>query len=592
MPEGRSRPSPYLMLLNKLVKNDQLVITLLAVLIGAGVGYLAILFLELIDLIQTYMLGISGAWLVDYITHMPAWRVILIPAVGGLLVGLLLHHLMPGGKPKGPADVIAACEVHGGHISMREGVLATLASALSLGAGASVGREGPVVHMGAAFASWFSEKLQLSRSNVRILLGCGVAAAVSASFNAPIAGALFAQEVILSHYALKAFAPVVISSIAGTVVAHQVVGNVKAFELQAYHFASYLEFPAFAGVGVLSGLVAISFIWLILRLQKETEKLPIPVWGRPALGGVIVGVIALWYPEVLGVGYEATDSALNGQYALTMLLGLFVFKFLATVICLGFGFAGGVFSPSLVIGAMWGGTLGVIATQIYPDLSSGPAAYSLIGMASMAAAVLGAPISTTLIIFELTGDYTLTIAVMCGCVMATLVNDQLGRQSFFYEQLKGRGIDLIDNFSSVILRQIKVNDILVREGVYVSVDTKLHVLRNELLHAPDGVVFVVAHDRSLYGAVSWDNMPEDIFDQDLDMLVIAADVADRRPPVLKTVDNLEITQAIFKESCYEQIAVVSTNADRAYLGCVEEREVMAAYNHALMRKRRQEQGSE
>jgi len=445
--------------------------------------------------------------------------------------------------------------------------------------------------MGGSFAAWFAEKLHLSRSNSRVLLGCGVAAAVSASFNAPIAGALFAQEVILSHYALKAFAPVVIASVSGTVIAHQVVGNETAFHLPVAHFGSYLEFPAFIGLGVLSGFCAILFCWGIFNTQKQTARIPGPQWYKPAIGGFLVGLIALWYPEVLGVGYEATESALKGQYVLGLLFALFIFKFLATVISHGFGFSGGVFSPALVIGALLGGTYGMMVTMLIPELSSGTQSYALIGMASMAAAVLGAPISTTLIVFELTGDYTMTIAVMCGCVVSTLVTHQMGWQSFFLEQLKLRGIDLLSNYSSVVLRQIKVTEILKHEGVYVSVDTPLKIIRKELLRAPGGLIFVVAHDRSLYGVISWEILPEDIFDGHLDGVVIAADIADKQPPVLLSRDTLEVAMSVFEESGYQQIPVVSHEQGCAYLGCIDEREVMVSYNEALLRRRRQEQGA-
>jgi len=579
-----------MMFARTLVGNDQLVMTLLAVIIGACVGGLAILFVEKIDFFQSLFLGVSGAHIAAYIDNMPAWKVVLVPTLGGLLVGFLIHRFLPGGRAKGPADVIAACEVGGAHISAKEGFWAILTSGLSIGAGASVGREGPVVHLGASFAAWVSDRLQMARSNARILLGCGVAAAVAASFNAPIAGALFAQEVILSHYALKAFAPVVIASISGTVASHQIVGNFTAFQLQFDQFATYLEFPAFAGLGVVSGLVGVAFVWSILKTQDRLHATPIPPWCRPAIGGFCVGLIALWYPEVLGVGYEATDNALKGHYGFALLFGLFIFKFLATVVSLGFGFAGGVFSPSLVIGAMLGGSYGIAVGMLFPDLWSGVSAYSLIGMASMAAAVLGAPISTTLIVFELTGDYTLTIAVMCGCVLATLVNDQMGRQSFFLEQLKERGIDLVDNYSNLILRQLKVSDILKREGAYVSVDANLNEVRKQLLRAPGGVLYVITHDRGLYGMITWDAMPEDIFEYRLNRLVIAADIADVRPPVLQTGDNLEVAREVFDEVSVSQIAVVDPAIGRAYIGCIDERELMAAYNAALLRKRRQEQG--
>jgi len=588
--KGRNRPSPFMMFARTLVGNDQLVMTLLAVVIGACVGGLAILFVEKIDFIQSFFLGISGAHIAAHIDSMPAWKVVLIPTLGGLLVGFLIHRFLPGARAKGPADVIEACEVGGAHISVKEGFWAILTSGLSIGAGASVGREGPVVHLGASFAAWVSDRLQMARSNARILLGCGVAAAVAASFNAPIAGALFAQEVILSHYALKAFAPVVIASISGTVVSHQIVGNFTAFQLQFDQFGTYLEFPAFAGLGIVSGLVGIAFVWSILKTQDRLQTTAVPLWCRPAIGGFCVGVIALWYPEVLGVGYEATDNALKGQYGFALLFGLFIFKFLATVVSLGFGFAGGVFSPSLVIGAMLGGSYGVGVGMLFPDLWSGVSAYSLIGMASMAAAVLGAPISTTLIVFELTGDYSLTIAVMCGCVLATLVNDQMGRQSFFLEQLKERGVDLVDNYSNLILRQLKVFDILTREGAYVSVDANLYEVRKQLLRAPGGVLYVITHDRGLYGMITWDAMPEDIFEKRLNRLVIAADIADVRPPVLQTGDNLEVAREVFEEVSVSQIAVVDPTIGRAYTGCIDERELMAAYNAALLRKRRQEQG--
>lgn len=257
---------------------------------------------------------------------------------------------------------------------------------------------------------------------------------------------------------------------------------------------------------------------------------------------------------------------------------------------LGFGFAGGVFSPSLVIGAMLGGTYGMIVGGLFPDLWSGASAYSLIGMASMAAAVLGAPISTTLIVFELTGNYSLTIGVMCACVLATLVNDQLHRQSFFLEQLKERGIDLGNTFSTQILKELKVSDILRREGEYVGVDANLKEVRKRFLRAPGGVLYVIAHDRSLYGAITWEQMPEDVFDANLNDLVVAADIADTRPPVIQTGDTLEVAKGVLEEINVSQIAVVSPELGRAYMGCIDERELMAAYNAALLRKRKQEQG--
>lgn len=588
--QGRKRPSPLFLKSRKLLGNDQLLLTVLAVFVGALTGWVALLFIDLINFFQSLFIGIRGEWLVAHLQSLPAWKVVLIPTFGGLLVGLFLYYFMPGRIPRGPADVIAACEVGGARISFREGLCAVIASAMSIGAGASVGREGPAVHLGASVAAQFGRFLSLTRSNSRVLLGCGVAAAVSASFNAPVAGALFAQEVILSHYALKAFAPVVISSVAATVVAHNVVGNIQAFEEVSYGVGSYLEFPAFGGLGLITGLLGVMFIISVLRTQQFMPRIPGPRWSKPAMGGFLIGLIALEFPHVLGVGYEATHAALSGSLTLQLLAGILVFKFLATIISLGFGFSGGVFSPSLVIGAMMGGVFGFGVAAFLPGEVSDISVYSLVGMAAMAAAVLGAPISTTLIVFELTGNYELSMAVMFACVLSTLMVNQLGYQSFFLEQLKGRGVDLMNNYSNLVLSQIKVDTIPKKEGAYVSLDAPLDHVRRKLRESPSGTVYVINHDRSLYGAVHWRHLSEDYLDPVLNKLVIAADLCDRQPPVLHEGDTLEIALSVFEESGVNEIPILATDGCRAYVGCMDQRDVMHAYNQALIRKRKQEQG--
>ena len=259
--------------------------------------------------------------------------------------------------------------------------LDALASALSIGVGASVGREGPVVHLGASLGSWVAKRLHLGRVLARTLLGCGVAAAVAASFNAPIAGSFFALEVVVGHYALSAFAPIVIASVTGTLISRARYGDYPAFILpDDWIIASFWEFPGFALLGLVSAAAAIVFMWSIMFTEDTVERLPLPKWSRPAFAGLLVGLIALAFPEVLGVGYEATDKALSDLYPLWFLVALIVAKTAATAISLGGGFAGGVFSPSLYVGAMVGGAYGIIATQAFPELSSGHGAYTIIGM--------------------------------------------------------------------------------------------------------------------------------------------------------------------------------------------------------------------
>ncbi|MEE8352701.1 MAG: chloride channel protein, partial [Rhodospirillales bacterium] len=452
--KNRSFPSSILSGLRRLFGSEHMVMTILAVVVGSLVGSAVILFREVISLIQTAFYGSGSERLFANADALHWWQILFIPIIGGLIVGLLAHFLMPKKRPEGMADVIEASALRSGRMSSRTGLFAALTSAVSIGAGASVGREAPAVHLGASLAGWMGRRLGLSRSLTRTLLAGGIAAAVAASFNAPIAGVLFASEVIIGHYALNAFAPVVIASVAGTAISRVWFGNFPAFSLDQHVIASFWEFPAFAGLGVVIGIIAITFMHAMHQAQRLGEKIPAPVWLKPALAGLVLGLMGLVVPEVLGIGYGITEQALLVKIPLVMLLAFAVAKIAATAVSLGWGFGGGVFSPSLVIGAMIGGAYGIVATSTFPEYSSGSAAYTLVGMGAMAAAVMGAPISTTLIIFEMTGDYPLTLGVMIAIVIATEITQQFYGRSFFAEQLNRRGVDLKGGFEAEILNAV------------------------------------------------------------------------------------------------------------------------------------------
>ena len=248
--------------------------------------------------------------------------------------------------------------------------------------------------------------MRLAPSQGRTLLGCGVAAAVAASFNAPIAGVFFALEVVLGHYALRAFAPIVMASVVGTLVTRAHYGNFPAFIIPEYAIVSFWEFPAFILLGAVCALAAIIFTRSVFFVEDRMVKhVPLPRWSHPVVGGLLVGVIAIQFPHVLGVGYEATDAALREQLSLSLMLALIVFKTAATAISLGSGFGGGVFTPSLFIGAMTGSAFGIVASMAFPELAASHGLYAIVGMGAVAGAVLGAPISTFLIVFELVADY-------------------------------------------------------------------------------------------------------------------------------------------------------------------------------------------
>lgn len=572
----------------RLVRHDMMVLSLLATVVGVGTGGAIIVFREAIGLGQTLFMGsdIEALWISG--EGLPWWRKLLAPTLGGLIVGLMIHHLMPGRRPHGVPDAIEASALQGGRMSARTGLWAAVISAVSIGAGASVGREGPAVHLGATLGSWIAEWLQMNRRLSRTLLGCGAAAAVAASFNAPIAGVLFASEVVIGHYALSALAPVVIASVMGTMVSHAYFGNFPAFALPHHEMISFWEFPAIIGLGILAGGTAILFVQAVKFNGLLASKIPGPAWVKPAIGGALVGLIAIPLPHVLSIGYGVTDASLAGSLGLHLLVAVCLAKLLATAISLGFGFGGGVFSPSLVIGVTLGGAYGIVATSIFPEYSAGASAYAVIGMGAMAAAILGAPISTTLIIFEMTGDYHITMAVMLAVIVSELIFRPLQGQSFFTWALEQRGLDLQGSFQTSLLRGVPVSQVRTMQCEVIGPEVGLGALKRMLWSSLTGQFFVVDEDGVLLGTLSLSDLDEAAYDPILDYLVYAEDVVRRSAPVLAEDDTLETALKLTRTSGETYIAVVEDLETRKFAGCLRETDALKAYNQALLINRRQE----
>lgn len=569
--------------------HEQVLLSGLALGIGVAAASAAVLFRELIGLIQYVFFGFSHEHVASGIAGLAWWHILLAPAIGGLLIGLYLKYLMPGGRPQGVADVIEANALRAGRMSGQAGLGAAVVSAASIGAGASVGREGPAVHLGATIASYIGRRFHLNRSQSRTLLGCGVAAAVAASFNAPVAGVFFALEVVIGHYALTAFAPIVIASVAGTVVSRSYFGDVPAFVMPPHEIASFFEFGAFALLGVTAAAAAICFMRLVPIAQAAADRTKLPHWLRPAVGGLIVGAVAIAYPEVLGVGYEAMDNALNENYALQTLILLGLLKILATAISLGFGFGGGIFSPSLFIGAMVGGAFGIVAALPNPDLSSGHGAYTLVGMGAVSGAVLGAPISTMLIIVELTGDYRLTIAVMVAVVIASILTRMFHGPSLFHDQLLARGITVRGGHDVEVLSGIKVENLMHEDLVTLRRDAGLEAVRNSLQSAAGGVVFVTDESGRLEGTVTLRKLGKHAFAEDGSGFDLVR-VMEKSRPVLHRMEPLGPAINSFGSVADGVLPVIEERDWPVLVGRIEEAEVMRVYNLELRKLRDEEHG--
>ncbi len=438
----------------------------IALLIGIAAGFAALFFRKGITLLQTTLYGTDDVRLIHSFAASLEWYWILaIPIAGGLLVGVILNTFTSDGRVRSVADVIEGAAMRDGRVETKEGLASAAASLITLSSGGSTGREGPVVHLAGVISTWVSDRIGASGITARDLLGCAVAAAVSASFNAPIAGALFGLEVVLRHFAVHAFAPIVIASVAGTVINRLEFGGVTEYSLVAEGgLAFYVELPAFLLLGLLCGLLAALFMrsvfWTDDMGTRFTQAARLPRVLRPAVAGAMLGGIAILYPHIIGVGYETTSAALTGNLLLHEAIAFTVVKIVAVAITMAGRMGGGIFSPSLMIGAMTGLAFGLIATSILPDVSGSETIYALAGMGAFAAAVLGAPISTTLIVFELTGDWQTGLAVMVAVSTSTALASKLVNRSFFLTQIERRGIHLAAGPQAYLLAMFRVANVM------------------------------------------------------------------------------------------------------------------------------------
>lgn len=424
---------------------NQLQFWLLALLIGTGAGFAALGFRLGIGALQRLVYGADDLTLATAAGELPWYWVLVVPVIGGLAVGLILDRFTADGRVRAVADVIEGAALEGGRVEIRAGLASAAASLITLGTGGSSGREGPVVHLAGVVSTAVARRIKASPITGRSLLGCAVAGAVAASFNAPIAGALFAHEVVLRHFATQAFAPIAIAAVAGTVINRIEFGGLTEFTLpHALDLAFYVELPAFMLLGLVSALVAAAMMSAILRAERLGDRIMErsgwPRWLRPMLAGLLLGAIAIPFPHIIGVGYETTAAALSGSIGLSAAITFAVVKAVAVAITLGGRMGGGVFSPALVMGSLTGLAFGIIATSLMPQVSGTVYLYAFAGMGAVGAAVLGAPISTALIVFEMTGDWQTGIAVMTAVSLSSALASRLVHRSFFLTQLENRGV--------------------------------------------------------------------------------------------------------------------------------------------------------
>ncbi|NCA82887.1 MAG: chloride channel protein [Opitutae bacterium] len=555
-----------------------------AALIGLLGGLAAIAFDIAIHLFQDGFWSVVEPRLAD-LREISPWKIALVPAFGGLLVGLITTFLVSEAKGHGVPEVIKAVALDGGKIRGRVALAKTIASALTIGSGGSAGREGPIIQIGAAIGSRIGQAMGMSRRRLRTLVGCGAAAGIAATFNAPIAGALFSVEVILGEFGAAQFSPIVISSVVATVVARAWRGNVPAFAPPPCTFASAWELIPYALLGLLCGLVSFAYI----RINASTHRLfahpRLPGWLRPAAGGLLVGLLALVLPQVLGDGHGLSNAAFAGLFPVGLLLVLVFAKMLATGLTLGSGGSGGVFSPALAVGACLGAGLGGLVAPLLGAHYGGLAAYALVGMGGLVAGSMLAPITAILMVFEISANYSIILPVMLAAILSTVLVARLtGHLSIYTFPLARAGIRLFRGGSPDLLLAHRVDTHLRPRFETIRPGESARLLLDRLLASDASQFYVVDAADALLGAITLGDARRVLLSSPalVDML-LAEDVMRRDIPAVLPDDNLGATLAKFTASRLQELPVLRSAADRRLLGTLAYPDVLATYQDEILK---------
>lgn len=434
----------------------------MAVLVGLGAGGSVLLFRQLFHFIHSLLYEETAA-------RLPmAWLVFLFPVVGGLLVGLMRQFVLAEERHHGVAGIMEAVALAGGRLRYQRIPLKALAAAISIGSGASVGPEDPSVQIGSGFGSMLGQVARLSSERTRVLVATGAAAGIAAAFNAPIAGVFFATEIILGEFATASFGMIVLGSVISSVLTRAFIGPTPAFPIPGYVFQGALELPFYFGLGLLAAPVALAYVRTIYFSHQVLHR--VPRWLAPIGVGLLVGLIGLAFPEILSDSYEATGDILLGKMTLipAILLFLMALKIILTALSLGAGFVGGVFAPSLFLGAALGGAYGGLMSLWFPQLGLQPSAFALVGMAAVLAGTVRAPVTAIMLLFELTNDYRIILPVMFAVVVCVFVAEALLPHSVYTLSLANKGIRLRQGRDVDLMESLLVSEVMTQPTVTLS----------------------------------------------------------------------------------------------------------------------------
>lgn len=553
--------------LERILNSQTLTLGGSSVLVGLATGAGIWLFKWLIELVRGFAFGAINGWLV-----------VLIPVLGGLVVGLAAHLWVGEEKLHGTAAIMQSVALAGGRLRFQKAPVKTGAAILSIGTGASVGPEDPSVQIGANLGSMFGQVFHMSDERIRTLVAAGAASAIAAAFNAPIAGVFFSLEIILGEITGNALGMILVAAVTSSVITQAISGSSPAFLVPAYAFNSAWELPLYLGLGLLAGPVSALYVRLLYRMQDWFQSWHVPQPVKTASAGLAVGITGIFLPQVFGVGYETIDEVLNqNDLGIGLLIALMLAKIILTPVSIGGGFFGGVFAPSLFIGAMLGGAFGSLAASLLPGLGLHPAAFALVGMAAVLVGAVHAPLTSVILLFEMTNDYRIILPLMFAVAVSLLISQRIQNDSVYAMGLARHGIRLDRGRDVEVMGGITVGEIM-QPGTDALLDTmSLSEAAEIMTRMRRHGLPVVDFSGLLYGILT-------LKDLERESCKTVAEACTRELEVAYPDETLDMALRRMSSLDIGRLPVVARDNPRQLVGVLRRADIIHAYDIALTRR--------
>lgn len=543
-----------------------------AVIVGVAGAFATAAFREGIDELQRLLGGEAGSF-VDMAARLP-WPVrVALPTAGGLVAGACLVIARRRTSKQANADYMEAVTIGDGAVPLWQSLWRSLSSLFTIASGGSIGREGSMVQLAALSASVIGRWVHFDPPRLRLLVACGAAAGITSAYNAPIAGAFFVTEIVLGSIAMESFGPIVVSSVVANITMREFAGYRPPYEMPVFPTVTGVEVLLFVVLGLLCGVLAPHFLRLLAASKKRFALLPLPLPVRLALGGLIVGVISIWRPEVWGNGYEVVNSLLHEPWTWTALLTVLIFKIIATAATAGSGAVGGIFTPTLFVGAVLGCLFGIGVHAIWPDSTSAPFAYAMVGMGAFLAAATHAPLMAILMIFEMTLSYQVMLPLMLSCVVAYFIA-RTSEQTSMYEVTLRR---TREEKERVRLAATQMRELVKPADTVVPLSANVKDMTRVFLEYPVKYLYVVDDGERFQGVVALKDITSDLLDERDTEIKTAADYLQPHFDVLTPDMSLGEALQHFLAFQGERLPVIERKSQPLLLGVVYKTSLLDAY---------------